>query len=224
MPLKLIFMLTHNDRTVSNAADVLEIVLAAGIRDVGFKDIGLPFSALKQLNERIKGEGATSYLEVVSLDRESEIASAAAACEIGVDALLGGTRPDAVVPAISGRPIRYFPFAGRISGHPSVLEGSVEEIADSATRIASMEGVDGLDLLAYRANLAVPDLMDRICRAVSKPVIVAGSIDSPERIVAVAESGAWGFTVGTAAFEGRFHARRPGLRGQIEAIVEAAQG
>ena len=76
--------------------------------------------------------GATSYLEVVSLDRESEIVSAKAAAEIGVDVLLGGTRVDDVLPIIKDTGIQYFPFPGRITGHPSVLEGTIEEIVESA--------------------------------------------------------------------------------------------
>jgi NAD(P)H-dependent flavin oxidoreductase YrpB (nitropropane dioxygenase family) len=224
MPLELIFMLTHHDRTVPNAAEVLDIVLDAGVGHVGFKDVGLPYAELRKLNERIKAAGATSYMEVVSLDHQSEVASARAARDMGVDALLGGTRPSAVLPVIAGTSIRYFPFAGQITGHPSRLEGSADDIVESARRHAAMEGVDGLDLLAYRASLAVPELMRRVCLAVGKPIIVAGSIDSPQRIREVADAGAWAFTVGTAAFEGRFEARQSGLRGQVEAIVAAARG
>ena len=76
----------------------------------------MPLEQLKGLNAAIKAGGATSYLEVVSLDRESEIVSAKAATEIGVDVLLGGTRVDDVLPIIKGTGIRYFPFPGRITG------------------------------------------------------------------------------------------------------------
>ncbi len=64
----------------------------------------------------IKAKGATSYLEVVSLDRDSEIQSAKAAFDIGVDVLLGGTRVEDVLPVIAGSEIAYFPFPGRITG------------------------------------------------------------------------------------------------------------
>lgn len=89
MGLRFIFMLTRDDRTVTDAAEHLETALSLGVRHIGFKDVGLPIGALKALNTRIKAKGATSYLEVVSLDRESEIVSAKAAVEIGVDVLLG---------------------------------------------------------------------------------------------------------------------------------------
>ena len=35
-----IFMLTHNDRTVDNALEVLEQVKDTGLRHIGFKDVG----------------------------------------------------------------------------------------------------------------------------------------------------------------------------------------
>ncbi len=51
---------------------------------------------------RIRGGGAATYLEVVSLDRDSEIRSVKAAVELGVDYLLGGTRVDDVLPLLAG--------------------------------------------------------------------------------------------------------------------------
>lgn len=58
---------------------------------------------------------------MVSLDRASEIASVRAALSLGVDYLLGGTHVDDVLPLLRGSGIRYYPFPGRIVGHPSVL-------------------------------------------------------------------------------------------------------
>lgn len=219
MGLRFIFMLTRNDRTVEDAAMHLETALAAGIRHIGFKDVGLPVPALKALNRRIREGGATSYLEVVSLDRESEVASARAALEIGVDILFGGTRAEDVLPVIAGSGLLYYPFAGRISGHPSVLEGSLEEIVASARALASREGVHGLDLLAYRWAGDVPALIHAVCAAVEKPVIVAGSIDTGARIAAVKAAGAAGFTIGTAALDGHYPAAGRDVPAQLAAIV-----
>ncbi|MGO4283545.1 4-hydroxythreonine-4-phosphate dehydrogenase [Bosea sp. TAB14] len=206
MGLRFIFMLTRNDRTVEDAAQQLQTALSLGVRHIGFKDIGLPISQLKALNAAIKAGGATSYLEVVSLDRDSETASARAALDIGVDMLLGGTHAEDVLPIIAGSSIQYCPFPGRIVGHPSVLEGSIEEIVDSARSLAARDGVHGLDLLAYRSKGDVPALMMAVCKAVSKPVYIAGSIDTPERIAIVKEAGAAGFTIGTAALDGKYPA------------------
>ena len=219
MGLRFIFMLTRNDRTVEDAAQQLQIALGLGVRHIGLKDIGLPLDQLKELNTAIKDGGATSYLEVVSLDRNSEIVSAKAAAEIGVDVLLGGTRVNDVLPIIAGTSIQYCPFPGRISGHPSVLEGSVEEIVASAKALASRDGVQGLDLLAYRSKEDVPALIKAVCSAVSKPVYIAGSIDTPERIAAVKAAGAAGFTIGTAVLDGRYPANGVDVPSQLAAIM-----
>jgi hypothetical protein len=219
MALEFIFMLTRNDRTVEDAQQQLHTALSLGVMHIGFKDVGLPIKQLNALNTAIKKGGSTSYLEVVSLARDSEIASAKAAVEIGVDVLLGGTRVDDVLPVIRGTGIQYFPFPGRISGHPSLLEGSIEEIVASAQAMANRDGVHGLDLLAYRSRQDVPALMKAVCAAVSKPVYVAGSIDTPERIAVVRESGAAGFTIGTAALDGKYPANGKDVPSQLAAIL-----
>ncbi|MBY5529294.1 nitronate monooxygenase family protein [Rhizobium leguminosarum] len=217
-----IFMLTNHDRTVGDAAERLQDVLAAGIRHVGFKDIGLPFDKLLSLASAIKAGGATLYLEVVSLDEESERRSAQAAVELGVDILMGGTRPHVVLPVIAGRNIGYYPFPGKIVGHPSKLEGTIETIVESARQLTAINGVSGLDLLAYRFGGDVEALMTQVCEAVAKPVVVAGSIDSPERMAAVVRSGAAGFTIGTAAFNGAFSGSS-NLRLEIEAEINVLE-
>lgn len=219
MALRFIFMLTRNDRTVVDALQHLGTAQSLGIQDIGFKDIGLPLEQLKGLNHAIRLGGATSYLEVVSLDRDSEVASAQAAVDIGVDVLLGGTRVDDVLPILQGTGIRYYPFPGRITGHPSVLEGSIADIVASAKALAAREGVHGLDLLAYRSSQDVPRLMAAVCAAVDKPLIMAGSIDTLQRIAVVKNAGASGFTIGTAALDGKYPADGQDLRSQLAAIV-----
>lgn len=219
MGLRFIFMLTRSDRTVEDASQHLKTAIQLGVRHIGFKDIGLPLDQLKALSKAIKNGGAKSYLEVVSLDRESEIRSASAAVEIGVDVLLGGTRVDDVLRVISGTSIEYCPFPGRISGHPSVLEGSIEEIVESAKALAARDGVHGLDLLAYRSREDVPTLVRAVCSAVPKPVYVAGSIDTPDQIATVKQAGAAGFTIGTAALDGKYPAAHTDVSSQLAAII-----
>ncbi|MGH6806285.1 MAG: 4-hydroxythreonine-4-phosphate dehydrogenase [Ensifer adhaerens] len=210
-----IFMLTRNDHTVPDAAVHLQSAISAGVRHIGFKDIGLSFGELAALNRAIKQSGALSYLEVVSLDRDSEIASVRAAVELGVDHLLGGTHVADVLPLLEGTCIKYYPFPGRVTGHPSILEGSIADITASAIDLVNHRGVHGLDLLAYRSHTDVPALIKAVCTAVQKPVIVAGSIDRAARIQAAIDSGAAGFTVGTAALDGAFPTSRPGLTQQL---------
>ena len=134
MAFDFILMLTANDRTIPDAAARLEEALEGGVRHIGFKDIGLPFAELKGLAAAIRSAGGRSYLEVVSLDEEKELASARAAVELDVDCLLGGTHAHAVIDVIRDHPIRYYPFAGQIIGHPSVLDGTEDEIVSSARR------------------------------------------------------------------------------------------
>lgn len=218
-PFDFIFMLTRNDRTVADAATHAQTAIRAGIRHIGFKDIGLPFDALADLARHIRGAGARTYLEVVSLDRDSEICSVKAAIDLGVDYLLGGVHVEEVLPLLEGTAIRYYPFPGRIVGHPSVLEGAQAEIVESAIALAGYPGVAGLDLLAYRSGRDAPKLIKAVCRAVSKPVIVAGSIDRSGQIETIREGGAAGFTVGTSALDGRFQAVSPMLEDQLRAIT-----
>jgi hypothetical protein len=224
-----IFMLTHNDRTIANALDRLDDVIATGIRHIGFKDIGLSLAALQELTDAIRASGARVYLEVVSLDEVSEAASARTAVGLKVDCLLGGTRPGVVLPIIRGTRIRYYPFAGTIVGHPSQLVGDPPQIVASAKLIAAMDGVDGLDLLAYRSVGDASALIAQVCNAVApKPIIVAGSIDRAERIVAVVQGRAAAFTVGTAALDGAFPGLSDSLSHQLryiqETVTQMAQG
>jgi 4-hydroxythreonine-4-phosphate dehydrogenase len=214
-----IFMLTRNDRTIADARARVDEVIAAGVRHVGFKDVGLSCTALRELVAAIRAGGARVYLEVVSLDEASELASAHHAVSLNVDCLLGGTRPAVVLPAICGAGIGYYPFAGSIAGYPSRLLGSPDEVTASAKFLTDMEGVDGLDLLAYRFGGDAPALIEKVCRGVTaKPVIVAGSIDRSERIGAVVRGGASAFTVGTAALDGAFPARSERLSDQLHYI------
>jgi methylglyoxal synthase len=214
-----ILMLTENDRTIADARARLDEALEGGVRHIGFKDVGLPLPELRALADAIRRPGGRSYLEVVSLDAESEMASARAAVDLDVDVLLGGTRAEAVTAITRHHPVRYYPFPGRITGHPSVLEGPEADIVASARALAELEHVHGLDLLAYRYTGDVPQLMASVSAAVAKPVIVAGSIDSAERVEAAATAGAQGFTVGTAALAGAFPAETEGFAGQVRAIL-----
>ncbi|MEM0989904.1 MAG: methylglyoxal synthase [Pseudomonadota bacterium] len=216
MAFNFILMLTENDRTITDARARLEQALEGGVRHIGFKDVGLPLDDLRGLANAIRDAGGRSYLEVVSLDAESEMASAQAAVDLDVDVLLGGTRAAEVTSITRQHPVRYYPFPGKITGHPSVLEGPEGDIVASARTLAALEHVHGLDLLAYRYVGDVPKLMSA---GVPKPVIVAGSIDSAERVEAAAAAGAQGFTVGTAALAGVFPAETEGFAGQVRAIL-----
>jgi hypothetical protein len=222
MSIGFIFMATRRDRTVPEARALIDEAVELGVVNIGFKNVGLPRAALKELARAIKAAGARSFFEVVSLDRESELHSAAAAADYGVDWLMGGVLASEVAPIARSAGLLYAPFPGVVVGHPSELIGETEEIAASARALTDIEGVAGLDLLAYRRQGDAPALVRAVVAAVERPVIVAGSIDDPHRIAAVARCGAAGFTIGSAAIEGAFPAPARDFAAQIRAIQQAA--
>jgi hypothetical protein len=198
-----VFMLTHADSTIPGAIDHIEPLAATGLRYIGFKDVGADPATQRAIAQAAKGAGLETMLEVVSVTREDEVRSVEAALAAGVDWILGGTNPDAVLPLLEGSVVKYCPFPGRVVGHPSVLEGSIEEIAASAAALTARPGVHGLDLLAYRhASVDIAELTAVVVRASAGPVIAAGSVTSADQIRTLAAAGAWGFTIGSAIFDG----------------------
>ena len=91
-------------------------------------------------------------------------------------------------------------------------------IAADATRLTALDGVSGLDLLAYRFDGDVEAAVAATVAASSGPVIAAGSVDSPERIRALASLGVWGYTIGGAIFEGRLPGA-PSVPDQIREVL-----
>jgi hypothetical protein len=194
-----IFMLTHHDKTVQNCLDVYDSLSGIGLRHVGFKDVGVDEATLKELTRRIKADRAVAYVEVVSHTPETIRQSIKASAEL------------------------YYPFPGRPQGHPTKLGGTAAEVeADCCGAMSA--GCPGVDLLAYRATEAEPlDLIRAARRGLGEKgyLIVAGSIDSPERIKAVAAAGANAFTIGSAVFEEAFAQGIKGVRDQCRAVLRA---
>ena len=217
-----IFMLTLGDRTVENCLEVFDSISDTGLEHVGFKDIGVDRATLAELQGRIKATGAVSYMEVVSTTTEACLDSARIALDLGVDRLLGGFEVAATMALLAGSGIAYYPFPGRPEGHPTRLHGSPAEVAADCARM-EQAGCAGADLLAYRSVDAEPlALVEAARAALSGALIVAGSIDTPDQIQALAAVGVDAFTIGTAAFEGSFSPGKEGLRAQIEDILAAA--
>jgi len=221
--MEFIFMLTHGDRTVENAVDVYREVSGTGLRLVGFKDVGVTAEVLRQLTDLIHADRRPVFLEVVSTSREDELRSIEAALEVGVDYVLGGTHVEDALGLIDGAPIQYCPFPGVVVGHPSELQGSIEEISRHAAELTARPGVTGLDLLAYRHGGVNPAVLTRaVVESAAGPVIAAGSVDREERIRALADAGAWAFTIGGAVFEGRLPGA-PSIADQVEWALEVAE-
>jgi hypothetical protein len=219
--LEFIFMLTHHDQTLERALDVYDDIRDLPLRYVGFKDVGVPHATLRELTRRMHEDGREVMLEVVSERAEDELRSIAAAVDIGVDWVLGGTHADEGLAALGSAAVKYCPFPGRVIGHPSLLRGTIEEIAQSAHDLTARDGVYGLDLLAYRYDGDVEAMVAAVLERSSGPVIAAGSVDSVERINALGRSGVWGFTIGGAIFEGRLPGG-PTVREQLEVAIAAA--
>jgi hypothetical protein len=220
--IEFVFMLTHDDVTIAEAPAVLEGLRDSGLRYVGFKDIGLPVPRLRELAQMAHGHGMEVMLEVVSVSLDDELRSLIAAPGIGVDWVLGGTHGDRGAELLAGSGIRYCPFPGTVVGHPSELQGSLEEIAADAARLTALDGVHGVDLLAYRHRGVDPvELTRAVAAAADGPVIAAGSVASVAQIQALRDAGAWGFTIGGAIFEARLPGG-PGVAGQVTAVLEAA--
>jgi hypothetical protein len=219
---RFVFMLTHDDATVPGAAEVARRLAPLDIPVVGFKDVGLPPERLAEVVAVLREQDREIALEVVNPDPDAELRAIQAGLELGVDYLLGGTQIPEALALIGSADVRYCPFPGRIVGHPSVLAGTHEEIVAEAVELAALDAVWGLDLLAYRFAGDADALMRETVAAVEKPVIIAGSVADTDRIARIAAAGAWGFTVGSAAFEARF-VPGAGLLDQLHAVIEATE-
>jgi hypothetical protein len=197
---ELIVMLTHHDKTVSNALQLFQEAKSLPVTHWGFKDVGLPHSEMKELVQYMKEAGKVTFLEVVSLSEEEGLLGARLAVEAGFDILMGTVYYESIHQFLKDKPIRYFPFPGHVFSHPSILDGTIEEIVDHA-RFMQSKGVQGLDLLGYRYVGDARRLLQEVVKATHIPIVCAGSIASYQRIAEVWETGSWGFTIGSAFFE-----------------------
>ena len=200
---ELIVMLTYNDKTVKNALELFDEMKDTPVTHWGFKDVGRSPDEMKEVVENMNAAGKTTYLEVVSLTEEEGLAGTKLAVECGFDVLMGTVFFDSINDFLKDKPVKYYPFPGHVHGHPSILDGTAEEIVQHA-RSMEAKGVDGMDLLTYRYTGDASALLAEVVKATNVPIVSAGSIDSYDRIAEVRDAGAWGFTIGTAFFEKKF--------------------
>ncbi len=198
-----ILMLTHNDSTVKDALNIFRECKDAPVMHWGFKDVGLPPEEMKTLVREMKAAGKTTYLEVVSLSEEEGSRGAQIAVDAGFDILMGTVFFDSILEYLKDKPIKYYPFPGHIYSHPSILDGTIEDIVAHA-RFLESKGVQGMDLLSYRYVGDASLLLREVVKATSVPIVSAGSIESYKRLAEVWQAGAWGFTIGSALFEKKF--------------------
>jgi hypothetical protein len=196
-------MLTNNDTTVPDAKEVFLSCVSLPIKYWGFKDVGLPVREMIELVQIMRDHGKATCLEVVSLAKEECMRGAKLAVECGFDYLMGTIFYDSVFDYLKEHGKDFFPFCGAISGHPSVLSGTPEEIVEDGKRLEE-KGVSGIDLLAYRHKTAGEEVARKLTEALSIPVVIAGSIDTFARMDRMKEINPWGFTIGTALFNKKF--------------------
>ena len=200
---ELIVMLTYADLTVENAAGIFEQCKNTKAKYWGFKEIPLPPDQMKELFAYMKQCGKHTGLEVVEYTEEKCLAGARMAAACGCEFLMGTAFFDSVNDLCRAEGIKYLPFVGHVSGRPSILEGTVEEmIAQAGTYLE--KGAYGIDLLGYRHAENPAALNRAFVSSVSAPVCLAGSINSYERLDEVKEAAPWSFTIGSAFFDNRF--------------------
>lgn len=200
---EIIIMLTHHDVTVKNAAEIFEECKDLPIKFWGFKNVGLPKDEMKALAKAMKDAGKTTFLEVVTYDEASCLDGAKTAIDCGFDCLMGTLYYDSVAKLLKDNNMDYMPFVGKVSGSPSILEGSNEEIIANAKELMA-KGITGFDILAYRHVIDGEKLAREFCAAVDAKICIAGSISSYERIDTMFDIGPWTFTMGSALFDKNF--------------------
>ena len=197
---ELIVMLTHQDETVPNALELFDRTKDYPITHWGFKDVGLHPKEMQSVAMAMKAAGKTTFLEVVSLSEEDGLRGARLAVDSGFDILMGTVFYSSIGEYLKDKPIRYYPFPGHVHGHPSILDGTIDDIVAHARELEGY-GVHGLDLLTYRYTGNAPLLLSQVVQSTHIPVVSAGSIASFERINEVWDAGACCFTIGSAFFE-----------------------
>ncbi len=213
-----ILMLTKNDLTVPNALEIFDEIRGTGIRHIGFKDIGLPMDKLKILVDKMKIHGMKTFLEVVSESEEANLRSVKNALELEVHYLVGGTYVEQTLGLLEGKRPKFYPYIGKVVGHPCLLRGTIEEIVSDGKRKEAL-GIDGINLLAYRYDGDVEGLVRSLLKSVKIPVIVAGSIDSFERVRRMIQLEVDGFTIGGAILDRKF-VPNGSLSEQVRAVLK----
>jgi indole-3-glycerol phosphate synthase len=216
-----IFMLTHHDVTVPNALELFEEVKDTGLRYIGCKDIGLSREELKRLFRRFKEEGMKSFIEVVTYDENEHFRGVNTALEIGADYLIGGM-PQHTLKTLDylkekQSKIKFFPYIGKVVGHPCIIEGSIQEILENGKETEQLKA-DGINLLSYRYTGNQEKLLEAVLQELNIPLIVAGNVDSYERITYLKDKGVWAFTIGGAVLEKKFVAGGT-EKEQVEAVL-----
>ena len=200
---ELIVMLTHNDLTVIDAYEIFDQCKKSKAKFWGFKEEPLPLEQMQKLFAYMKDCGKTTFLEVVSYSENECLEGARKAVACNCDFLMGTTFFDSVNDFCRENHLNYLPFVGKITGRPSVLEGTPEEMINEANAYIA-KGVYGIDLLGYRYTGDAALLNRDFVKNMKVPVCIAGSVNSYERLQEIKDVSPWAFTIGGAFFENKF--------------------
>ena len=216
---ELIVMLTYNDFTVKNAAEIFEACKDSKAKYWGLKEQSLSFDELKKLYSRMKECDKTTFMEVVSYTEEEGLEGARIAAECGCDILMGTTYFESIHNFCQEHNLKYMPFVGKIDGRPSVLGGEIDDMVAEAKYYLE-KGVYGIDLLGYRYTGDYNKLHHAFKQNIDAPVCLAGSINSFERLGEIKDIRPWAFTIGSAFFDHKFG---DSMTEQIDAVCDFMQ-
>lgn len=200
---ELIVMLTYDDRTALNAPKIFEECKNAKAAIWGFKEEPLPLTEMIELYDRIHQCGKQTALEVVAYTERECLDGAKMALECGCDYLLGTCYFDSVNDFCQENNLKYMPYVGQITDRPSVLDGTVDGMIAEAKRYLK-KGVYGINLLGYRFTGDAERLNREFVAAIDAPVVIAGSVDSYQRLDEIKDAAPWAFTIGSAFFDNQF--------------------
>lgn len=197
MKKELIVMLTWHDVTVKNAMEVFQAAKDAPTKHWGFKIEGTTPESMRELAACMKENGKKIYIEILAID-ESRCLKAAKQCiECKVDHVLGTVYFESVAKLLSDAGIAYSPFVGPTDD----LHGTIDFIIN---RVQAMEkkNIYGLNLTPFRYTEGDPEeLLRRMTSIVTKPYIIAGSVDCYEKLdIVKALPDLYGFTIGGGLF------------------------
>ena len=205
--MEFIFMLTHHDVTIPNALEVVDEIKDSGLKCVGCKDIGLSPDQYEELFSKFRRYGMQSFLEVVTYSEAEHFRGIDLGIKIGADNIIGG------MPVYTEKTAKYlkekrattgfFPYVGKVTGHPCVLGGRIEEIIRDGNEAAS-QGADGVNLLLYRYSGDQKRFLTTAAKEIRIPLLVAGNVVDFEQIKELKANKVWAFTIGGAVLENKF--------------------
>jgi len=212
---KLIVMLTKDDKTIANAADILGEIIDLSFHGIGFKDVGLSSKEMHNLASAIKKSGKQFYFEIVSDgDMQNSVQKG---LNLGADAIMGGVFSNEILQKLELEGVEYYPYAGDFTERPCQLLGKIPEIITDTKNIVS-KGAKGITLLAYR-HKNPEALLRSFTQEVNTNLIVAGSINSSPKICKMQQLPVNAFTIGTALVDEEFPTEK-NMRAQIEFVLK----